>query len=124
MKRKEFIEHWLKALESEEYRQTRGVLKAELKGGEYAYCCLGVACEVANDLGVRKVKIVTDKEQVLPPKMTSLIGISENGSFVEFVEINGGVYSNLAEMNDDWVSFKKIAQVIREQLAAGNFEKP
>lgn len=124
MKRKDFIEEWLKALESGEYQQTTGVLKAELQNGQHAYCCLGVACEVANKTKARKVNVSVDNDQVLPSNMTSLLGISENGSFVVSIVFEGREFSCLAEMNDYGVDFKEIAQIIREQIAAGNMETP
>lgn len=38
---------WLAALRSNQYAQTKYQLVRERNKGEYAYCCLGVLCEVA-----------------------------------------------------------------------------
>lgn len=37
---------WIKALRSGKYKQTRGCLRRELKGGEHGYCCLGVLTDL------------------------------------------------------------------------------
>lgn len=42
---KKAVRLWLAALRSGEYTQTTGTLR-QTTGKEYAYCCLGVACDV------------------------------------------------------------------------------
>lgn len=49
---REAYDLWLAALESGEYRQGKGQLRASVDGEE-RYCCLGVLCEVALKAGVR-----------------------------------------------------------------------
>ena len=43
----EFKEAWLAALRSGEYQQTRGQLRRD-----NAFCCLGVACDLAQKMGL------------------------------------------------------------------------
>jgi len=45
--REDFKNKWVVALRSGEYKQTIGYLGVVLLDGTKAYCCLGVACEVA-----------------------------------------------------------------------------
>jgi len=116
MKRREFFELWIKALQSGEYKQTRGTLVKNDK-----YCCLGVACSVAVEMG----KKVNYYDFVyLPDSMTKFLGIDEVGRFNTTVKYRGKDYKDLAELNDDGIKFKTIARIIEEQLAAGNFRKP
>lgn len=125
MKREKFIELWLEALESGKYKQTKDRLREQKAPGRYAYCCLGVACDVANKVGARRVREgVLDESSMLPNNMQSLIGIDYSGSFEEEVHYRGGVYANLTQLNDAGVNFKAIARIIREQMAKGNFQKP
>lgn len=124
MKRAEFIEKWLEALESGEYKQAKDQLRRTVGKG-YEYCCLGVACQVAREIGVRKISDdVLRNELILPKSMQRLIGIDDSGDFVDAVEYRGHAYSNLTQLNDSGVKFKTIARIIREQMAKGNFEKP
>lgn len=53
--RKKFVTEWVKALRSGKFRQTKGKLgtKTKCKNGQYGYCCLGVACEVGEKLGIK-----------------------------------------------------------------------
>lgn len=118
MKRKDFFELWIKALESGEYRQGKEYLLRNEK-----YCCLGVACDVAIKENARKVMEI-EYEQVLPETMMYFLGIDDTGSFLTPITHRGVEYDSLAHLNDRGVKFKTIAKIIREQLAAGNFEKP
>lgn len=125
MKRADFIEKWLEALESGEYKQIKNKLREHTSPKSYGYCCLGVACDVANKVGARRVsEDVLKKDLMLPVNMQLLIGINDSGDFKESISYQGKKYSNLTGLNDDGVRFKTIARIIREQLAANNFEKP
>jgi hypothetical protein len=118
MKRADRIEQWAQALESGEYKQT----KNELWNHDQEhpkYCCLGVVCVL------NKVNIEEDTDgSGLNMKMQRLLGMSNNGQFVEPVVHRGRKYISLARLNDYGVKFKTIAKIIREQFAVGNFEKP
>lgn len=55
---------WVHALESDEYRQGRGVLAKGNTVDGFEYCCLGVACEVAiaNDVAISRKEIEDTEE--------------------------------------------------------------
>lgn len=117
MKRKDFFELWIKALESGEYKQGKGYLQQS--NGKF--CCLGVACDLANKTGVRKVEIVVDDNTCLPLKMQNFLGISGIGDFSKTVVYKGNGWESLAGLNDDGMTFKQIAKVIRRKLESGDF---
>lgn len=118
MKRKEFFELWIKALESGEYKQGRDYLLRNEK-----YCCLGVACDLIINTKSRKVGEI-ELERVLPENVAYFLGIDDTGSFLTPITHIGEEYGSLAQLNDSGVKFKTIARIIREQLDAGNFAKP
>lgn len=117
---------WLEALESGEYKQCRFVL---CNANENSYCCLGVACEIANKLrpgivditvsevlvyhntGLRpdkvKVKVYGSESSVLPFAIERLFRLySRNGK-------DRSCPTALSELNDNGKSFKEIAAIIR-----------
>ena len=118
MKKSEFIELWLQALESGKFRQGKSLLWQ--KGNKY--CCLGVACVVAQETGVRQIEIEKDYDEFLPVTLANFLNITTAGSFKDIVTYNGSDFLNLADMNDEGVTFKEIANVIREQIKAKNFK--
>lgn len=102
---------WIAALESGEFKQTKGRLHNARSGG---FCCLGVACEISG-LGKwdKRANFVT-REQVsyeeLPYVVQSWLGLAKP---------LGGFNSNsLANINDEGKRFKTIARIIRENEAA------
>ena|SRR5688500_9528422 len=115
MKREEFFEAWIKALESGEYKQGKGAL-ANRRDGNFDFCCLGVACMVDGRSAVRINGLA-----FLPEKLSEKLDIDYRGCFISNVKHRGKIYLNLAQMNDAGVSFKTIAKVIRDQLKSGNF---
>jgi hypothetical protein len=97
---KEFIQEWVDALRSGEYKQIRGVMRAKDK----TFCCIGVACH----LKAKKTKKAFDKlrrdkhfsyeiagEWLLPiedqQKLTDLNDIQEK-SFKEIADIIEDTY--------------------------------
>lgn len=54
---RENVTKWVQALRSGEYEQTTGMLCNRDSRGEYAFCCLGVASEVAIASGVEVVRL-------------------------------------------------------------------
>lgn len=118
MKKSEFIELWTQALESGKYKQGKSLLWQ--KGNKY--CCLGVACVIAQETGVRQIEIEKDNDEFLPSTLARFLNMTTAGSFKEPVVYGGKDFTNLADMNDEGVTFKEIANVIREQIKAKNFK--
>lgn len=103
-KQKERIDAWVEALESGKYKRTTSFLKNDNK-----YCCLGVACKVAIDMGENiETKEIDDytlfdgNEGVLTEKVKKMFGINDQTSF--FL------------LNDDGFGFKRIANFIKDEL--------
>lgn len=66
MANKENVTKWVQALRSGEYEQTDGVLCRRTIGDKYAFCCLGVASEVAIANGVELIRLSDDDEREQP----------------------------------------------------------
>lgn len=115
MKRSDFFEVWIKALESGKYKQGTGSLVEDGK-----YCCLGVACAEAQRLGILKTDRSYKNRGYLPSTMIGFLGIADNGNFKDYVTVRGEYFTSLAQMNDRGVGFKTIAKVIRKQRELGN----
>jgi len=124
MKRADFIEHWIVALESGQWRQAKKKLYKHTSRGD-SYCCLGVACQLANMIAGKHndLTLASDWSELLPKSMEKFLGIPSDGSFKEAIQHNGKTYHTLTELNDDGVRFKTIAKIIREQMKNKNFEK-
>lgn len=110
----EFIDKWVKALESDKYQQTIGVLN-DGKG----FCCLGVICELVPDISKTEYHngvVQYGKERnysTLPKEAKEAIG-SDNSLL--FVKYNGDMTS-VASLNDNnKLSFKEIASLIKEGI--------
>lgn len=106
-------EKWIRALESGEYKQTKGVLHDGV-----GWCCLGVACDV---LGIRHAKAdgryqfdgVTGE---LPSRAQGMLGLSHE--LPEVWRVNDDdeeILDSLAELNDTGKSFAEIAELLRQQ---------
>lgn len=54
---------WVKALESGEFRQTKGQLGLGNTVDGFSYCCLGVACELAIQAGVKVQRQVVEEKE-------------------------------------------------------------
>jgi hypothetical protein len=119
IKRSEFIGEWIKALESGEYKQAKGVLRNENRD---RFCCLGVACDVANKFSRTNYFDMSDN-LLLPESLANFIGIDEGGEFKEEIKYRGKNYSSLTNLNDEGITFPTIARIIREQLEKRNFSK-
>jgi hypothetical protein len=107
-------ESWLKALESDEFKQAIGLL--ENKG---RFCCLGVACILAGRAGLL-LNLVTSGHSIgelLGGNLTSQPGVQE---WLGLLDACGLPYGKvgmtetvLTKMNDSGKSFKEIAKTIR-----------
>lgn len=97
--KRSLLNKWIKALESDKYRQIKNKLGNRGKGR----CCLGVLCDVA------KVEYIPNKTSSLPVDFAVLVRMSDLGDSSERIG------DSLAELNDAGVSFKEIAQILRER---------
>ena len=99
MKREEFIEEWIKALESGEYKQTKGRLRTGV-----GHCCLGVYAEV-NSIPISGYgdDMMINNENVGYKPIMDIIGQSN--------------VNKLWSMNDtDNKNFEEIADWLEENL--------
>jgi len=112
---------WVAALRSSKYSQTKHVLHDDL-----GFCCLGVACEVFNELrpGVLDITKAPKSEDpsglvhydgyadTLPQEVMSFFSLaSDNGSYKD----DEGVGGSLAEDNDNGLTFSQIADIIESE---------
>lgn len=128
---------WVEALRSGKYKQGYGCLAAihtDLEGKKTEeYCCLGVACEVAIENGLKIETFVTkgafheykayghkEESSVLPHQVIQWLGMaSANGSY--FPDENADL-TTLIEKNDGrHNSFDAIANII-ESAPKGMFK--
>jgi len=86
---------FIEALRSGRYVQGRGVLAVKpTAGGDWKYCCLGVACEVYQaHVGGLKVEIIGESEKRydgcnshLPKRVEQWLGFTGNSGGGDFVE--------------------------------------
>ena len=69
MKKSEFIDLWTQALESGKYKQG----KAYLWTKNNKYCCLGVACVIAQENNVRQINIEKNVQEYFTEQKRALI---------------------------------------------------
>lgn len=120
----EIKKRWVEALRSGKYQQGRQFLaEAEEEEGIVKYCCLGVLCEV---MGIER-SLQDSRYYVygggpsggrscyyLPAEAVEQAGFTEQNPEV-LVEISGR-RDGLANLNDQGLSFNKIADIIEKQL--------
>ena len=120
------VRSWTADLRSGKYEQGFGTLRQSSRTveGEYAYCCLGVACLHPDAI---VLDFTLSAYNLLPPDVVSLYCLTDNcGTFViddasslrlpTFLPVVGGGCS-LAAMNDDGRRpFSEIADVIEYEL--------
>jgi hypothetical protein len=101
-------EAWLQALEGDEFKQTKGVLQ---RGDNF--CCLGVGCVVAERAGVPVTR--TNLGKLIGANLVSQAAVCVwlGLKHVIGASIDPG-RKTLVKLNDSGVSFKEIAQIIRE----------
>lgn len=100
---REDIQKWVEALESGDYKQTKGTLKRKRKDGKVGYCCLGVYAEVCLNENVDAVNF----ESSYPGNLVIYNKIDE--------KVGYRFSTHLTKINDEGQEFKTIAKVIREQ---------
>jgi hypothetical protein len=121
----EIAEKWATALESGKYTQGIGALQQNNK-----HCCLGVLCELAVDEGIIQpptldLDVYSEESyrygshqttwsiETLPDEVIEWAEMNSNEGIID-TNIDDRHYVSLIEMNDDGISFKKIAEKIRE----------
>jgi len=135
--RKDVAKKWIKALRSGKYKQGEGFLKQYNKKNQERYCCLGVLCELYNDIMKKNHKktlksytkehsdygvegngyvVFNNKGQSLPSVVKRWAGIKdETGEFVCQRKDRHGTfeeYQNLSILNDSGHKFSTIADFI------------
>lgn len=102
----DFKSRWVSALRSGSYPQAKNFLRTE-----EGFCCLGVACDLVNQEGWKKVKV---------PIAVVYGWEDKNGNHINSVGyppfIPNVASRKLAEMNDAGSSFDEIANWIEESL--------
>ncbi len=106
---------WIAELRSGKHKQGRLTLHQIDEAGEHRYCCLGVACIVAEQHGIR----VTRHKMYGTIAGAVLVDSSEqNSATAEWLGLNGLGDSRCTTMNDsDGLSFAEIADVLESQTA-------
>lgn len=119
---------WIENLRSGEYHQTVGCLKAEkIDDLEVGYCCLGVLCETVSKMTGIPFDEFRDEDEELPgDKLIKLVKEDEKdlcASFddawkckPQYVDNSGCRYLSLFALNDEGMSFDKIADIIEEEF--------
>lgn len=133
--KQEIKDQWVTALESDDYKQGRRVLR----NSNDEYCCLGVLCDIAVKSGVAKWVQHRDEWVVIPSEFldvrsvpsvdigTALLPnfISEWAGVRKFIRdprvVNAGEVTTLSMLNDHrGYHFTTIANIIKDQLSDGN----
>jgi hypothetical protein len=106
--RKELVQR----LRSGEYKQITGQLRQRRDDSpnQYDYCVLGVLTDLAVKAGV--IKHFPTRAEVLVPKVRDWVGFRDTGG--EFIDRTGDEYS-LFQLNDNGLSFKKLAAIIKKE---------
>ena len=114
---------WVENLRSGEYKQLKGHLS-----DDEAYCCLGLACELAikNGLNITRTCVTVDgynliafghQTKTLPYEVAAWLGFRVGDVVGSFTKENDGDTLNsdsecLSRLNDSGKSFAEIADVI------------
>jgi hypothetical protein len=127
---------WLRRLRSGRYKQGFGYLcltDPDPKRPD-AFCCLGVLCDIAVEKGVIDPPEITfDKDgepetvyydgdnTLLPPSVTEWAGVADACPRIylddaDIKKYRTGHRPDLAQLNDDGLSFEQIADIIEKYL--------
>ena len=117
----------IEKLRSDEYTQTKGILR-DCKG----FCCLGVACDISG-LSNWKKKTEDNTDSIfyfmyqgdtegLPKKVQEYYGFASNNGNFTIKREHGYISTSLAYLNDQGKTFKEIADII-ENKPKGLFVK-
>lgn len=94
---------WADALESGDYKQGVG----QLKHGD-SFCCLGVLCDLYSSTCWGD--LIKDEVEFLPKLIQKWAGMQSRSGYIRI----GGKEYNLAQMNDEGITFDEIADIIRK----------
>lgn len=113
---------WVEALKSGKFKQGRNKLD-DLNEGEHYYCCLGVACVIAEEEGVEVTKVegrFLGLSLASQPEVANWLDIyNELGNSKKSL-----LEMSLSELNDSSrITFKQIADII-EQEPENYFNSP
>lgn len=117
--RKKFVKEWVKALRSKKYKQTRLQLstKRKRKDGHYGYCCLGVACEVGRELGIKQAGFdensAQERDNSLPGEWFKKIMGRDDPYLLNPKDLNE-ITCSIANDDFKW-SFRKISTALEKQ---------
>ena len=114
---------WLDALRSGKYKQGNG----KLLGDNFAYCCLGVACDLFQKMygegewveacsGESGFRFSIDGESErgrLPVRVKNALGLAERDG--GYHDKDNNRYTTLLAQNDDGVPFSEIADIIEAE---------
>ena len=118
----EHQENWLKALETTNELQGTSRLHTIENNKDY-FCCLGIACvtlklpkeKINNEIHYLSRAMVGANNMYAPKTAVVLLKLrSSAGDLKNPVKMDEGICSSLAEMNDAGISFKEIADYIRQ----------
>jgi len=110
----EIKKRWIEALNSDEYKQTKGCLRDST-----GYCCLGVLTDLYAKEHNQEWKLeggysFNGRNGTLPYCVSEWLGFeADDPNYIS--SSNGRIYF-LSELNDNGYSFKKIAQIIEENF--------
>jgi hypothetical protein len=114
-----YFNEWINALESGEYKQGRGMLVCVTTG---AYCCLGVLSKIQGRLDPNTSdedhpNVETYHSAGLTMSNPCYQQLSHLGAFPSDVSVRviaHGRVHNLADCNDAKLTFKQIAEIIKQ----------
>lgn len=117
---KEVADKWVAALRSDEYGQTYGYLREEYEPGKFAYCALGVLCDLHRKEQGGEWRgdehlighSYLDAYSTLPVAVEQWAGISGRPELYS-PELDS--YEFVSELNDGGQSFDRLADLIEEQ---------
>jgi hypothetical protein len=118
---------WIDALKSGRFRQGKNRLHTVNRLNKTAvYCCLGLACKLANKTGKLKLPKTIEEPHnalpfikyddngfILPSKIVNLLKLrNPGGNFKKIANVNNLNFSGLVDMNDWGLPFNQIGEYI------------